>query len=301
MFERWYPPLDWEAMKSGWPLSAHSEWVHTHRMRWHVQTLGHGPVLVMIHGTGASTHTWWQVAPRLAQDHTVVCVDLPGHGFSSEIKGLAPSPAAVANELAALFEALCIEPQALVGHSAGALVAAQWWLSRSAHSPPCALVAVNPAWQSLPGAAQWLFPLGAWLIDLNPLSGWLLAQKAHRPGMVERVLAQTGSTLDAESVAGYRLMWQQPRHVRGVLRLMRAWDMQAIGHRLGQLDTPVQLHVGTNDATVPPSQAEVALKSLPRAEVRRWSGCGHLLHQERPAEWVASVREWLGSLRQTVR
>ena len=299
MFDRCYPPLNWEAFKSNWPMSDMSRWVQTPHLRWHVQILGQGPVVVLIHGTGATTHTWWQVAPLLAKDHTVLCLDLPGHGFSSEFKALSPTPHQVAQDMAVLLKTLGLEPQVMIGHSAGALVAAQWWLTQGQAASPCALVAINPAWQSLPGPAQWLFPVGAWLIDLNPLSGWLLAQKALRPGMVERVLEQTGSRLQETSIKGYRQMWQQARHVRGVLRLMRAWDLRAVEHRLSQLQTPVQVHVGMNDATVPPSLADAAMALLPQAELKRWPGLGHLLHEECPEEWVNSVREWLSRLRQT--
>ena len=299
MWSRWYPPPDWQAFKSHWPLSEHSQWVRTPSMNWHVQQLGQGPSLVLIHGTGATTHTWRKVAPLLAAHHTVWCVDLPGHGFSSELQGRAPTPSHVTSALNELFNELGLHPKALIGHSAGALIAAHWWLTHHSPAHPCALVAINPAWQSLPGPAQWLFPMGAWLVDLNPLSGWLLSQKARHPAVVERVLAQTGSRLDSESVDLYRQMWQQAHHVRGVLRLMRAWDLRAVEHRFGEIQTPVQLHVGSRDATVPPSLAQLAVEQLPEVQLTPWPQLGHLLHEERPVDWVQSLTPWLEQLRFT--
>jgi len=295
MFERWYPELDWAQWRAHWPLADHSEWVNTPHMRWHVQRLGQGPLVLLVHGTGATTHTWRDVAPCLAQDHSVMCVDLPGHGFSSPLQGRAPTPHNVAWELNALLTQLGCAPAVWVGHSAGAVVAALWWLNHGAHTtgiPQPVLAAINPAWQTLPGPSQWLFPLGAWLIDKNPLSGWLLAKRAGQAQVVERLLAQTGSRLPPEAVALYRRMLGEPRHVRGVLQLMRAWDMRCVEDRFEQLRLPVQLHVGLKDATVPPHLAQAALARLPQASEVAWPQLGHLLHEEQPQAWANTLRTW---------
>ena len=51
-------------------------------LRWHVQVAGDGPVLLLLHGTGAATHSWRDLLPLLAERFTVVAPDLPGHGRS---------------------------------------------------------------------------------------------------------------------------------------------------------------------------------------------------------------------------
>lgn len=301
MFEACYPDIPWAQWRANWPLSEHSQWVQTPNQRWHVQRLGQGPLAVLLHGTGATTHTWRESAPLLARDHDVLCVDLPGHGFSSGLQGRAPTPANVSWELNALLHTLGLTPSVLVGHSAGALVAAHWWLSHGIQTQgaaPPSLVVINPAWQALPGPSQWLFPLGAWLIDKNPLSGWMLAQRARQPQVVERLLAQTGSHLTPQAVDIYRRMLSEPRHVRGVLQLMCAWDLHCVEDRLAQLTLPVQLHVGMRDATVPPHLAREAAAQMPKANLVTWPELGHLLHEERPEDFVDSVRAWLGETSQ---
>jgi magnesium chelatase accessory protein len=40
------------------------------------------PTVLLLHGTGASTHSWRALAPLLARRCTVVALDLPGHGFT---------------------------------------------------------------------------------------------------------------------------------------------------------------------------------------------------------------------------
>ena len=49
-----------------WPNAAHSRFVRAGGIVWHVQMWGHGPPLLLLHGTGAATHSWRGIAPLLA-------------------------------------------------------------------------------------------------------------------------------------------------------------------------------------------------------------------------------------------
>ena len=56
----------WEREKSDWPNREASRFVDAGGLRWHVQQAGSGPVLLLVHGTGASSHLARNVA-RLAR------------------------------------------------------------------------------------------------------------------------------------------------------------------------------------------------------------------------------------------
>jgi len=293
-----YPPLDWQAQRAQWPHSAHSTFVSTPAMRWHVQRMGEGPVLVLVHGTGASTHTWRDVMPLLAAHFHVVAVDLPGHGFSDPLRHGVASLPAVAQALRDVLTQLNLQPDVWMGHSAGAAIAARCSIDEVALDPArrahLRLVAINPAWLPLSGASQWLFPLAAWLIELNPLSGWLAAKRASRPGVIDDLLASTGSRIDEAGLRGYRYLLSQPRHVRGVLQLMAAWDLHSFSRDLHRLTIPVRMQIGSQDRTISPAQAELARGHLPHAEVHYFAQLGHLLHEEAPASCVHDALAWLG-------
>ena len=49
---------------------------------------GKGPGLLLLHGNPLTHATWHKIAPRLAQDFTVVASDLRGYGDSSKPRGL---------------------------------------------------------------------------------------------------------------------------------------------------------------------------------------------------------------------
>ena len=302
MFDSLYPALDWLALRGRWPHAGCSQFVRTPNMRWHVQSMGSGPVAVLLHGTGASTHSWRAFMPLLAQRFQVIAVDLPGHGFSSPLQqGQRPTLPAVAQAVQALLAQLKLQATLWVGHSAGAAIAARCSLDslRSAPQTSMRLVGLNPAWLPLPGTAQWLFPLAAWLIGHNPLAGWLAAKQAAREGAVARLLDSTGSHLDAEGLAQYTYLLQQPAHVRGVLQLMAHWDLQRLQGELPNLHCPVRLHIGLNDRTIEPAMADQALTLLPHATRRDWPGLGHLAHEEAPDASVQDIVTWFDGLSQT--
>jgi len=79
----------WELDGQDWPNRDCSRFMTAAGLRWHVQCAGTGPVCLLLHGTGASTHSFRDLLPQLAQTFTVVAPDLPGHGFTERPRDLA--------------------------------------------------------------------------------------------------------------------------------------------------------------------------------------------------------------------
>jgi len=297
MLERLHPPLDWASLQAQWPHSAHSRFVHAAGLRWHVQIMGQGPALLMLHGTGASTHTWHALAPLLMPHHTLICPDLPGHAFTEQAPGTGMSLPGMAAGVAALVQALGLPLQGLVGHSAGAAVAAQMLLQERLPLTQArtVLVGLNPAWLPLPGWAGVLFSPSAKLMALNPLSGWLMAQQGARAGVLQRLLDSTGSRLGPEAAAHYGVLLRNARHVRGVLAMMAAWNLNPLAQRLHALPAQVHMHIGQADQTIPPALAQEALQQIPGSTVTQAAGLGHLAHEENPAEVAHHLLRWMAA------
>ena len=114
--------LNWKRDTPSWPNSTHSQFVDAGGLRWHVQVVGSGPVVLLVHGTGASTHSWRGVIADLAPHFTVVAPDLPGHGFTERLPDAQMTLHGMAQALAVLIGAINLEPSIAVGHSAGAPV-----------------------------------------------------------------------------------------------------------------------------------------------------------------------------------
>ena len=69
--------LDWSRDGATWPHHERSRFVQAAGLRWHVQQFpgpqADSPSVLLLHGTGASSHSWRDLAPLLAQRFEVLC------------------------------------------------------------------------------------------------------------------------------------------------------------------------------------------------------------------------------------
>ena len=61
--------LDFDRDGREWPHRDKSRFVKVGNLTFHVQIMGDGAPLLLIHGTGASSHSWRDIMPILARDH----------------------------------------------------------------------------------------------------------------------------------------------------------------------------------------------------------------------------------------
>jgi magnesium chelatase accessory protein len=274
-----------------WPYRANSHSVVAGGLRWHVQLLGQpvgtAPLLLLLHGTGASTHTWRGLLPHLIAHFTVLAPDLPGHaGTARPAAADGLSLNGMAAGLATLLQVLQLQPQVVVGHSAGAAVGARLCLSGGA--APQQLFSINGAWLPPQGASGWWYAPMARLLAANPVAPHLFAWQAARPAVLRRLIEGTGSQVDTVALDHYRRLAANPAHVGAVIAMMAAWQLPPLLQDLHRLQPTLHLLVGEADRAVPPSVAHAVLQRLlvdkaPAAHLHRLPGLGHLAHEEAPA------------------
>ncbi len=173
---------------------------------------------------------------------------------------------AISEDTAALLADQGWQPQAIIGHSAGAAVALR--LAEILPSPPRAVIGINAALGNFDGLAGVLFfPVLARLLALNPLVPSLFARMAGGEAQVRRLLASTGSTLDGEARGYYERLVRDPAHVDGTLAMMAQWQLDGLLSRLPQITVPTLFVTGSADRAVPPSVSREAAARMPRAEV----------------------------------
>ncbi len=283
--------MDWARDGRGWPHAELARLVTAGGQQWFVQQwpapTPQAPQLLLLHGTGASTHSWRGLAPLLAAHGGVTAIDLPGHGFSGAARGDGASLDGMARGVTALLHEIGLAPAVLIGHSAGAAIAVRLALD----APPGAqsVIGLNAALLPLQGLAGQLFSPLAKLLAANRLVPHLFAWRAAAPVRVRRLLAGTGSKLDDEGVTLYGRLVADPAHVAGALAMMARWDLQSLARDLPRLRTPLHLLVGERDRTVLPAAAERVRELLPTTSVGLLPGLGHLAHEEQPMEVLQRV------------
>jgi magnesium chelatase accessory protein len=279
--------LDWERDGRDWPHREASRFVHAGGLRWHVQRMGEGPAALLVHGTGAATHSWRGLAPLLARHFAVIAPDLPGHGFTQTPGRGGLSLPGMARGLTALLRHLGAAPALAVGHSAGAAVLARMCLDGDL--APRALVSLNGALLPLGGLPGRLFSPLARLFAASPWTARAFAWRAADRAAVVRLIRGTGSVIDPEGIELYARLVRSPAHVAGALGMMASWDLRDLARGLPALAVPLTLVVGENDRTVPPADAQRVRALVPAAQRVGLPGLGHLAHEERPEQVAALI------------
>ncbi len=255
-------------------------YVQTDGLNWHVVEMGQGPVILLVHGTAASVHSWRDVMPLLAETHHVVAVDLPGHGGTQHHSTQDLSLERMARGIAALMQAMALSPEIVVGHSAGAAILASICAHKKLH--PKRYVSFNGAFYPFGGIAGSLFSPIAKLIAFNSFVPRLLSGVASR-SKVERLLKDTGSDISPRGVELYYDLFRQADHVAAALGMMAAWDLRGMDDNLVRIDAECLFVSGKRDKAVPPETADRAASRCTKAKVMQFDGYGHLLHEENPA------------------
>lgn len=243
----------------------------------------------MLHGAGASAHTWAPLLKAGIGDWDAIIPDLPGHGFTQSPRGRARLPD-VATDLGALLGHQGTEPELIIGHSAGGAVALE--MIRIGLCKPRKLIILNGALEDFRGAAGVLFPVMAKVLALNPLTSFFLPSGAQALKQARSVISSTGSDLPDPLLAPYAQLISRKSHVDGTLAMMAQWSLSQLGRALPQIDTPTLFIHGAKDEAVGVASAKRASDMMPNAELIVLDDVGHLAHEEAPEEVAPEIRRF---------
>ncbi len=257
---------------------------------------GSGPVLLLIHGIGASAQDdWHAVIELLARDHTVVAPDLPGHG-ASQLGAGDYSLGALASALRDLLIALGHERATLVGHSLGGGIAMQFAYQFPEITERLVLVSsgglgrdVSPVLRAaaLPGASRFIAATaGPGRAAGEALARGLAAVGLHPSPDVAEVARGYASLADPDRRAAFL----------ATLRSVVGTDGQRIhaGDRLYLTEgVPVLIVWGASDSIIPARHGELAHETIPGSRLEVFDGVGHSPQLEEPARFVAVLEQFL--------
>lgn len=262
-----------------------ARWSH-HRhdvgpIRWRVARIGQGPLVLLVHGTGASSHSFLELGQRLAERFTVLAPDLPGHAETVAAATFEPTLPNVADALAGLLASYrdeLGEPVILGGHSAGAALVAQVALAGSVM--PRLLVGMGAALTPFRGPAGTLFPAMAKTLSRSSLAAHLIARRTSRRDVMSKLMASIGSA--SVDIEPYRRLTRRPSHVAATLKMMASWELEPLFGSLGQVAQPFLLIAGQTDRATPLPQQRAAVARMARGRLAVVPGAGHLVHEEAP-------------------
>ena len=282
---------NWERDGRDWPNRESSQFVEAGGLQWHVQRLGQGPCLLLLHGTAAATHSWRDLAPLLAPHFTLIAPDLPGHGFTSSLPPRRVSLVRFSEALQALLKKLQLSPDVVLGHSAGAAIALRMALDGSI--APRAIFSLNGALLPLGDEHAAFFTRAARVMVGLPFVSKLCAWRASKQEVAAKLLRDAGSDIGPRGVELYTRLFGYPGHIRAALMMMAQWELRPLLRDLPRLTPSLFLLVGSRDRAVPPMQARRIQAILPAARIITLEGLGHLAHEEAPTRVADTlIKEW---------
>jgi pimeloyl-ACP methyl ester carboxylesterase len=259
----------------------------------HTEAYGDGKPVVCLHGFGASTYTWRQLAPDLARDHHVVLIDLKGFGRSPKPRDAAYSVFDQSDLVGALIRRRGLRDVTLIGHSFGGGVALATALA--AQGEPglvtrLVLIDTMAYRQRLPWFLALLRapiagPAILWLTPPRVQVRIVLAHAFHDPRRITPDVVSTyaaGLASDGGRFAARQTARQLiPAHVDDFVS------------RYPSLRLPTLLVWGEHDRVVPRTVAARLADDLPDARLVIVPDAGHVPHEETPDAVIPIVKRFL--------
>ena len=236
------------------------------------EVAGAGPVVLLTHGFGASSHMFASTVEALAPTHTAIAWDMRGHG-RSEVSAAAAdySVAASLSDMARLLDEAGAERAVLLGHSLGGYLSLEYALAHPAQVTGLVLVDTGPGFRSDRSRTGWNEMTARYAADLD-----------------ERGLdGLPGSDELRRSVH---------RSAVGLAHTARSTLRQDDGHVIERLPTiavPALVVVGSHDEPFLAGSEYMAAK-LPQAELVVIEGSGHAPTVTHPDEFNAALLDFLG-------
>ena len=232
----------------------------------HVESLGAGEPLVLLHGFAMHSGLFAPLLPALARRHRVHAIDLPGHGRSPTVEPF-DLPA-----LARAVDAAVDASQAtVVGWSLGGQVALQWALAQPSRVRRLVLVATTPSFVVRDG---WTHAIGG---DTLARFGDEL-EASYRLTLLRFLALQVhGSDEGRATLAALReRLFERgepaPAVLRAALDTLRRTDLRA---RLSNVAAPALALGGDRDALVPLAATRALAAALPNATHATIEGAAH--------------------------
>jgi pimeloyl-ACP methyl ester carboxylesterase/quercetin dioxygenase-like cupin family protein len=250
----------------------------------HVEVVGTGVPVVLVHGLGLSGALWSRVRDGFGPGYQLILVDLRAAGQTRELQPEELSLERWADDLAGLLAALGIERPVLVGHSLGASIALKFALERPDDVRALVLIGADATLSNL--APRML--ASAERIERLGLPAWVDEYWSQNPPFSARSLARDPGILDE-----YRalLLANDPAdYVRQCRAIAGAEDL---ADRLGNIGLPALVLIGDSDDRTLPEHGRHLAERLGDARVVELPDVGHTLPLEAPEAVAAAVSTFL--------
>jgi len=238
------------------------------------------PGLLIVHGLYGSGRNWGVIAKRLSDTRQVVAVDMRNHGVSNWKD--THSYADLASDLTEVLEHLS-GPFDVMGHSMGGKAAMVLAVQRPDLVNRLIVVDIAPVAY---GHSQMQYIKAMQAVNLRDVNkrsdaATLLAPLVDDPALVSFFL-QSLDIKDKRWILNLESLEREMPHIMGFPEIGGAYEGKTLF-----------LSGALSDYIKPEYRPEIR-RLFPNSKLFKIPGAGHWLHAEKPREFEAAIRAWLG-------
>lgn len=282
----YHPEQPVEALRSQYAYTE-SAFVEIMGMPVHYRRVGKGPVLLLLHGTGATLHTWEGWTNELKDDFEVVSVTLPAFGLTGPRPDSDYSIPAYVDFVEAFAKKAGLEQFHLAGNSLGGLIAWEYALAHPDRIQKLVLLNASgwPREREMPLAMR---------LARKPVFKQLLQRitpKALFRKSLREVYADPNRISDTLVDRYFDLFLREGNRRAYVQRLNQSY--QPDPNQLSGLDISTLILWGEQDAWIPVSDAYRFDEVIPNSQLLIYPDAGHVPMEEWPVRTAEDVRAFL--------
>jgi haloacetate dehalogenase len=268
---------------------------------------GSGPALLLMHGNPFTHASWHKIAPRLAEEFTVVCTDLRGYGDSEKPPGgkdhSSYSFRAMAQDQVEVMASLGYDRFYAAGHDRGARVLHRMCLDHPDKVARAAILDILPQHYLLNHVTRaWGTFSWHWFFMIQPYDLPERLMGADPDYFIRRKLAKTEQGLSffgEEALAEYMRCFRNPATIHAMCEDYRATHtvdlaMDTLDFDAGRkVGCPVAVLWGATGG-VGRNHKTMEIWPLYATDIRRAAAlpCGHYLSEEAPEETYRELRDF---------
>ena len=270
--------------------TAPSRFIDVDGLRVHYRDRGAGPVVVLLHGSNASLLTWERWVAKLASDHRVVTLDLPGHGLTGPDARARYSATEMAGVVDQFTRALGIGRFIVGGNSMGGGVA--WHYALLHPERVERLILVDSAGYPSDEPPPLPFRLYA-----NPVTGHLVRWITPHFLVTKSVREVYGdpTRVTPALVELYEDVLLRDGNREATRRRFSSWRDDKMWSRLGDAPRPDADPVGRPRPLDPAEYGDRFHHDIPGSQLVRFDQLGHVPMEEDPDTTVAAVQAFLAT------
>ena len=280
----WKNDIDINELKNKYAYPT-SSFIFIDGINVHFRDVGKGDAILLIHGTGASLHTWEKWINILSTDYRVISFDLPGFGLT----GPDPNHNYQISRYTAILDSLMVKLKVdsfhIAGNSLGGLVA--WHYTTQFPQKILTLNLIDAAGLPQPGKKP---PFIFQLAKLPVLS--TLLQKVTPKSIIKKSMLdvyKNDQLVTEKLIDRYFELSLRGGNRTAFVKRMSQLNEKLVVSDLKNITVPVLIQWGKDDRWIPLANAFQFQKLIPKAELIIYDS-GHVPMEENP---MVTVKDYM--------